>query len=237
MADGSDPVGGRQGTMIRVMASGSKALGATRVLLLRHAETSAPACFHGAESDVGLGERGHRQAEAVARHLANQRPGALYSSGMRRAIETARPIARACGLQMQIVPDLYERRMGSLSGRPRDEGWAIYDEARRRWISGDLDHTHPGGESYADIRRRVVPAFLQLAEQSPGQTAVVVAHGVVIRVLLTSLIEGFGPADFDRIAIEFVALNELQSDDGRWRATSLDVRVESPLFTFVFPGI
>jgi len=147
---------------------------------------------------------------------------------MRRAIETAGPIARACGLETQIVPELHERRMGSLSGRLRDEGWSIYDEARRRWISGDLDHTHPGGESYADIRRRVVPAFLQLAEQSPGQTAVVVAHGVVIRVLLASLIEGYGPADFDRIAIEFVALNDLILHEGRWQADALDVRIESP---------
>ena len=213
--------------MIRVMASGSKTLGATRVLLLRHAETSAPDLFHGAESDVGLGERGHRQAEAVARHLAALRPGALYSSGMRRAIETAGPIARACGLETHIVPDLHERRMGPLSGSFRDEAWAIYDEAKRRWISGDLDHTHPGGESYAEIRRRVVPAFLRLAEKSAGQTAVVVAHGVVIRVLVTSLIEGYGPSDFDRIAIEFVALNDLRSDDGRWRANALDVRIES----------
>ncbi len=225
-ADGADRVGRRLATMIRVMASGSKTLGATRVLLLRHAETSAPDRFHGAESDIGLGERGLRQAEAVACHLATLRPGGLYSSGMRRAIETAGPIARACGLETQVVPELHERRMGSLSGRPRDEGWSIYDEARRRWVSGDLDHTHPGGESYADIRRRVVPAFLQLAARSPAQTAVVVAHGVVIRVLLTSLIEGFGPADFDRIAIEFVALNELQSDAGRWRADALDVRIE-----------
>lgn len=213
--------------MIRVLESGSKTLGVTRVLLLRHAETSAPDRFHGAESDVGLGDRGLRQAEAVARRLAVLRPGGLYSSGMRRAVETAGPIARACGLDVQIVPDLHERRMGSLSGRLRDDGWAIYDEARRRWASGDLDHTHPGGESYADIRRRVVPAFLEMAARSPAHTAVVVAHGVVIRVLLTSLLEGYDPADFDRIAIEFVALNDLQSDNGRWRANALDVRIES----------
>ncbi|MBV8382979.1 MAG: histidine phosphatase family protein, partial [Planctomycetaceae bacterium] len=61
----------------------------TRVLLLRHAETSAPDRFHGAESDVGLGERGRRQAEAVAEILAAEGPDALYSSAMRRALETA----------------------------------------------------------------------------------------------------------------------------------------------------
>src|SRR5437016_3429128 len=38
----------------------------TRVLLLRHAETADPTIFHGAESDVGLSERGRRQADELA---------------------------------------------------------------------------------------------------------------------------------------------------------------------------
>ena len=46
----------------------------TRVLLLRHAETAAPDRFHGAESDVDLGDRGSRQAEAVAPGLAGDGP-------------------------------------------------------------------------------------------------------------------------------------------------------------------
>ena len=44
----------------------------TRVLLLRHAETATPDRFHGAESDVGLGARGLRQAALVAQHLAGR---------------------------------------------------------------------------------------------------------------------------------------------------------------------
>ena len=42
----------------------------TRVLLLRHGETTDPLVFHGAESDVGLSGRGRRQAEAAAAALA-----------------------------------------------------------------------------------------------------------------------------------------------------------------------
>src|SRR4051794_23332268 len=179
--------------MIRIMHLGSKTLRTTPVLLPRHAETSAPDQFHGAESDIGLGERGREQAEAVAKALAATRPDALYCSAMRRALETAGPIGRACGLVPRVVEPLHERRMGPLSGRSKQEGMAAYEEAKVRWMAGDLDHTHEGGESYAQIRRRVVPEIEAIAARHPDRTVVVVAHGVVIRVVLTSLLEGYGP--------------------------------------------
>jgi broad specificity phosphatase PhoE len=116
----------------------------TRVLLLRHAETAAPDCFHGAESDVGLGPRGVLQAEAAARFLAAYRPDAVLSSALRRARETAAPIAAACGRPVEVVAALHERRMGVLSGRPKDEGWDLHQSTRRRWLAGDLDASHEG---------------------------------------------------------------------------------------------
>jgi hypothetical protein len=51
-----------------------------------------------------------------------------------------------------------------------------------------------------------------------------VTHGWVIRVLLTSLIDGLGPADFDAIAINHVAINDLAYDGYRWRVIALDQR-------------
>src|SRR5262249_21221722 len=130
----------------------------TTFLILRHAETAAPELFHGAESDVGLGPRGRDQAASVAARLASRRPDALVSSGLRRALETAAPIASTCGLAVEVVSALHERRMGALSGRPWTEGRPIYDEEKRLWSVGDLDVTHEGAESYAQVRDRVVPA-------------------------------------------------------------------------------
>src|SRR5271154_633843 len=90
----------------------------TRVLLLRHAESADPSVFHGAESDIGLSARGRRQATAVARVLTELHPDHVVSSAMTRALETARPIAAACGVKVRVEPDLHERRVGSLSGTP-----------------------------------------------------------------------------------------------------------------------
>jgi broad specificity phosphatase PhoE len=195
---------------------------ATRILLLRHAETAAPERFHGAESDVALGEAGRLQAEAAARALARLRPDALYCSTMRRARETAAPIGRACGLDPRPLPRLHERRMGTLSGAIRAEVGDRYQETRRRWEAGDLDATHPGAESYRMIRDRVLGPFESLARSHPDRTAIVVAHGVVIRVLLCSLLPDAGPARFERFGIDFVAVNDLRWDGATWAAARLN---------------
>ena len=189
----------------------------TRILLLRHGETTAPDRFHGCESDVDLSARGQAQAGAAAALIAPLAPRAIYSSTLRRAVATAAPIARACGLVPRTVEALHERRMGPLSGAPRDEFWDIYEEAKSHWAAFDLDHSHPGGESFAEIRDRVVPAFTGLAAAHPGETIVVVAHGVVIRVLLCTLVEGLCPADFGSIPLDYVRVHDLRVEDDTWR--------------------
>jgi broad specificity phosphatase PhoE len=206
----------------------------TRVLLLRHAETAAPDFFHGAESDVGLGARGFRQAEAVAAALAPLGPDLLVCSAMLRARQTADAIARACRLEITTEPDLHERKMGPLSGVSREQGLAAYDEARTRWMAGRLDYTHEGGESFDQIRRRVVPVFERIARGAAGKTAVVVAHGVVIRVLLISLLDEFGPHDFGRIAIDNAALNDLRWNGRAWTAAALNHKVVDDVETFAW---
>ena len=188
----------------------------TRVLLLRHAVTSAPDLFHGAESDVGLGPGGVAQARRVAARIAAARPDAVYSSGLRRASETARAIAEACGLDPREWPGLHERKMGPMSGMPRAEGWTTYEETKRHWVAGRLDFTHDGGESFAAMAARVTAAFRALLDREAGRSAVVVAHGVVNRVLLASMAAGHSHADFDRITIDFVAVHDL-----RWDGTTL----------------
>jgi probable phosphoglycerate mutase len=111
----------------------------TRMLLARHAETSAPDRFHGAESDIGLSDWGIQQAELLGQSLKDAGAKALYGSAMRRAVDTATPIGRACSLEPIIIESLHERWIGPLSGVSREEGWAIYAESKTHSIAGDLE--------------------------------------------------------------------------------------------------
>ncbi len=194
----------------------------TRVLLLRHAETANPLVFHGAESDVGLSERGRRQAEAIAPLLAGELPQVLVSSAMRRARETMEPIARACGLPVRIEPELHERRVGALSGTPTQRHEGVWPDTLRRWLDGDTAFAPPGAESFDDIRRRVLPVWNRLTTECAGQTIIVVAHGIVCRVLLLSLLPGYTVSDWHRIGTRNVAISELLYEGEQWRAARID---------------
>jgi broad specificity phosphatase PhoE len=190
---------------------------ATRVFLLRHAESANPDVFHGAESDVGLSERGRRQAEAVAPLLAAEHPDLVVSSAMRRALDTASPAARACGLTVWVEPDLHERRVGALSGTPfRADG--VWPQTLRRWMAGDTAYAPPGAESFDAIRDRVLPVWERLTETHAGRTVVIVAHGVVCKVLLLSVLPGLTPAAWERLGpFRNVAVSELAWGVTGWR--------------------
>jgi broad specificity phosphatase PhoE len=199
----------------------------TRLLLIRHAETSAPDVFHGAESDIGLSELGQFQARLLGERLRPEGAEALYCSALRRAVDTASPIAATCGLNPQVIPSLHERKIGPLSGLSREEGWEVYAATKRRWQAGDLNYTHEGGESFADIGRRVLPVIEELRDRHAERTFLVVAHGIVIRVLLLSLLDEFSPADFGKIAIDFASINDLRWDGHCWGAAALNQVVAS----------
>ena len=196
----------------------------TRVLLLRHGKTSDPDRFHGAESDVGLSERGLRQSSVLARHLVDFRPAALYCSGMRRALETARPIAEACGLLPETVADLHEWRMGAISGRNKEEARAVYAGVMKRWAAGERGYKPEGAESYAEIEGRVRQPFEDLVDLAAGRTIVIVSHGMVIRVLFTSLFGIFHPKDLRQIRVDTGAFNDLRRTNEIWNAKALNVR-------------
>ncbi len=131
---------------------------------------------------------------------------------MRRAVETAEIIAAELDLPMEIVPELHERRMGPLSGMLRNEGLIEHERIKAEWIAGRLDERGEDGESFNEIRDRVVPAFESILSQNLGKTVLVACHGVVIQVFLSTRIKGFSHQDLDRIGIGFLARNELEWD-------------------------
>jgi probable phosphoglycerate mutase len=189
--------------------------GRTRVWLVRHGETANPTVFHGAESDIGLGERGRRQAALLATIVPALKPAAVISSAMRRARQTAEPIAAACGLPLHIEPDLHERRVGALTGLPFEASNNLWQQTASRWAAGETVFAPPGAESFEDIRQRVVPVWNRLTERYARQSIVLVTHGVVCKVLMLSLADGLSVADWRGLgSIRNAALHELVHSGG-----------------------
>lgn len=162
---------------------------ATRVVLVRHAETEESArgrCY--GRLDVRLSPRGLREAQALATALAALPLAAVYSSPLARALDTARPLAAARGLEPSVLEALAELDFGEVEGLTYDEIEAERPELFRAWMDDPARVRFPGGESLADLRARVLPALEQIRGRHEREAVAVVAHGGVIRVVLAEVL-------------------------------------------------
>jgi alpha-ribazole phosphatase/probable phosphoglycerate mutase len=160
--------------------------GPTRIVLVRHA-LPADGGLVLPVAEVGLGEAGHEQARLLASRVAAVQPTALYSSPRPRAVQTARPIADLIGIEPEIVADLRELDFGELEGMSFAEIERRYPELVG-WTSAPSSAVFPRGESIPSVRERAAGATRAIALAHPGGTAVVVCHGVVIRVVLAEML-------------------------------------------------
>lgn len=135
--------------------------------------------------DLGLAEGGRRQAGAVARTLVSESVDAIYTSPMRRAVETADLLSEALGKKTAERIDAFvEAHLGEWEGRTFREIRSGYPTDYSAFFGGEECPTYPGGESFSDIAERFDSAMDELYRRHRGGRFVVVAHSVVNTVYL-----------------------------------------------------
>jgi probable phosphoglycerate mutase len=152
------------------------------LLWVRHGEPERVASGTGVPADPPLTARGREQAERLAAWLAVEPIDVVLSSPQRRAIETAEPIARAHGLEMQVVEGLVEYDVRSDSYIPMEELRATRDPQLAAMYEGRWEDF--GAESADTFRIRVAATLDELVSAHPGRRVVAVCHGGVINVAL-----------------------------------------------------
>jgi broad specificity phosphatase PhoE len=147
------------------------------VLVVQHGEKVRSA------GDPGLTEEGHRQAETVATWLAETRTDieAVIVSPLRRARETAVPIAAALGLGLTTDARFRERMNWD------DENSLSLDAFLAEWRSatGDRHYEPAVGDSSIDAAARFIAALLDLEGADAGVVVVVTHGGVTVDALRT----------------------------------------------------
>jgi probable phosphoglycerate mutase len=146
------------------------------LLIIRHgeAEGNHEHRFIG-QSDVPLSDLGRRQAQAVGAHLAASGVNRIVASDLRRAIDTAQPLADRLGLPVEIDPRLREIQNGDWAMCLPEEIRDNWPDLWARYRSGEDVH-RPNGETWGDVGVRVRAALDELTESDAGVTAVF-AHG------------------------------------------------------------
>ena len=156
---------------------------------IRHGETvfNAAGRIQG-QSESDLSPLGHRQCQAVAESLREVPIDAIYSSPLRRALDSAQCIAAALHVEVQLDPRLMEINAGIFQGLCWSEIDDRYPAEARRWKSHDPDYCIPQGESRRALMHRGREAFHAIRETGQ-QHVVIVSHGGLLGAALKALLE------------------------------------------------
>jgi broad specificity phosphatase PhoE len=154
-----------------------------RLYFVRHAETHNPRdILYGRLPRFDLSERGRQQAVALADAMASLRLDAIYQSPLLRARRTAATIAaRHPGVPVKWSKLLLEN-LHPYQGRPQSEIAKIGDRAYDPEILG------AGGESIADLRRRMARFVQVVRARHPGGVLAVVSHADPLSALRLNLL-------------------------------------------------
>jgi alpha-ribazole phosphatase len=157
----------------------------TTLLLIRHGETdwNSQQRWQG-QADVPLNERGIQQAAEIARSLSQVKIRAIYASDLQRAMQTARAIAEAKGLPVQIDIRLREIHQGEWQGLHIAEIQARYAQEFQLRQADPLHVAPPGGETALEVRDRAAGVLDEIIEHYPHGTVAVVSHGFTIAIIL-----------------------------------------------------
>ena len=160
-----------------------------RLLLIRHGETKLNSTQrYWGRTDVELSVDGFRQAEKLRDRLSGERIDAIYSSDLKRALETAKLIASRHHTDIIACAELREIDFGKIEGLNYEEICQLYPEVAKSWIERDPKPKYPGGESRDDFDNRVTKFFDRLKNHKEQETIVIVAHSGVLRTLMCQLL-------------------------------------------------
>jgi broad specificity phosphatase PhoE len=183
------------------------------VFLLRHGETEWNKLGRVmGRSQVPLDADGIQQIQKIAPLVASLELDGIYTSPLRRAVQTAKFAAEGTNLPICKSEGLNEIAFGDWTGRHFDD--LIDQELYRRFIKSPAKTLLPGGETISDVQRRGLKVINDAAQKVPGGRFLFVSHGDVIRAILCHYMK-LPLNEYRRLRVDNGSLSALQTDR-RW---------------------
>jgi broad specificity phosphatase PhoE len=190
----------------------------TELILARHGETewNVEEVFRG-RIDIKLNETGVRQAKLLAQYLRDVNIDAVYSSPLRRALNTAEVIARYHKLEVKIAPGLIDFDFGKWQGLSLQKVKNKYKELYAQWLENPHLIRMPDGESLDEVRKRALRVVDEVVAKHEG-AVVLVSHRVVNKVLICALL-GVDNSHFWNIRQDTCGTTTFVYENGRFILT------------------
>jgi broad specificity phosphatase PhoE len=195
------------------------------LLLVRHAITDGHIQHWvlGRMPGVPLNAKGRAQAERLADYLAGVRLDLIVSSPVDRARETAEIVARRQRAEVVLDERFSEVDMGEWTGLATEEVRHRYPDELAAWRSDLASVAPPGGESLADVARRMRAGADALVTAHPEANILIVSHKDPIRALICSALD-LPLHSIRRFDIDMASLSRLDWKDDQYVLRCLNVR-------------
>ena len=178
------------------------------LILIRHGLPEKVVRDDGGAADPELSATGHRQAQKMAEYLQSEPIAKIYSSPMRRAAQTAEPLASLLDLPVTLVDGVAEYDQQADHYIPveqlKEENYAAWKALMR----GDLQ-----GYDFEAFVDRAIAALNDIIANHRGETVAVTCHGGIVNVWAAHVL-GMTPRMF---------FNPYYTSISRFRAASSEI--------------
>ena len=185
------------------------------IILARHGETewNVGEVFRG-RADIDLNETGRKQAKLLGEYLSEASIEAVYSSPLKRALNTAKAVAGHHHLSVEVTPHLNDLNFGEWEGLQVDEVKQRYPQAFELWATRPEKVRLPGGETLDEVSDRAMKVVNGAVVSHTG-TVFLVTHRVVIKVLVCALL-GLNNSHFWNVMVDTCGMTTFRYERERF---------------------
>lgn len=166
-----------------------------------------------------LSNHGRQQAQALANFVRNIGMSALYTSDLKRAVETAECFVEQLGETPIEDERLRERNIGDWQGLTLAEMRAWYVEEYAKLLVDSDGYRVPGGESRNDVRKRMRAVFDEIVSKEQGETIGILSHTTALKTLLEDLLPGYNPQE---LSLDNTSVTTIRRNDSGWELVAAD---------------
>ncbi|MBV8083436.1 MAG: histidine phosphatase family protein [Chloroflexi bacterium] len=170
--------------------------------MCRHGQSdwNAAGRYQGRLDEAVLSPLGRQQAQALAARLASRPLTAIYSSPLKRALQTAQIVAAAQHssggvggddreMETPARPLLMDVDHGEWSGLGHAEVERRWPELSRVWRATPAEVRFPGGESLMEVRARALGFVAWVRHEHADGQILIVTHGELIQLMLAAFLD------------------------------------------------
>ncbi len=185
------------------------------IYLLRHGETvwNKKGVFRG-RSDIPLNETGLKQAEMLGKALRGSGIERIYSSPLKRAVQTSNMVAKYTNGRVIIDVGFQNIDIGKWQGMQKNEVKKNYPKEWQMWLHSPEDLTLPGGESVRNVQKRTMKRIEELIKDDSIKIFAISSHRSVLKTIVGGILKMEG-SYFWKTRMDNCSINTFEYYDNR----------------------